>query len=49
MILEATETAVPDLAAYRKALEQSKSEDSVLFLVKRGQGTLYVVVPLPKK
>ena len=47
VILEVNQKEVADLAAYRSALKD-KSKDSVLFLIKRGQGTLYVVVPVKK-
>jgi len=48
VILEVNQQEVPDLDAYRKALAESKGKESVLFLIKRGAGTLYVVVPLSK-
>ncbi|MEW6489239.1 MAG: DegQ family serine endoprotease [Thermodesulfobacteriota bacterium] len=48
VILEVNQKEVADLAAYRTALQDTKSKESVLFLVKRGQGTLYVVVPVKK-
>ncbi len=48
VIIEVNQREVGDLEDYRKALEESKGKDSVLFLVKRGAGTLYVVVPLSK-
>ncbi len=48
VIIEVNQREVEDLDDYRKALEQSKGKESVLFLVKRGAGTLYVVVPLSK-
>ncbi len=48
VIIEVNQREVEDLDDYRKALEESKGKDSVLFLVKRGAGTLYVVVPLSK-
>jgi serine protease Do len=46
VILEVNQTEVPDLASYRKALASSRGKESVLFLVKRGEGTLYLAVRL---
>ncbi|MHB8766604.1 MAG: DegQ family serine endoprotease [Deferrisomatales bacterium] len=48
VILEVNRQEVADLASYRKALKEAKGRDGALFLVRRGQGTLYVVVPLGK-
>jgi serine protease Do len=49
IILEVNQESVSDLEDYRKALAATSGNESVLFLVKRGQGTLFVVVPLPKQ
>ncbi len=46
VILEVNQQAVKDLDGYRQALREAEGKDSVLFLAKRGQGTLYVVVSL---
>ncbi|MBE0617288.1 MAG: DegQ family serine endoprotease [Proteobacteria bacterium] len=48
VILEVNQQEMTDLGSYRKALKEAKDKDSILFLVKRGQGTLYVVVPVKK-
>ena len=48
VILEVNQREVRGLDDYRKALEGAKGKESVLFLVRRGAGTLYVVVPLSK-
>ena len=48
VILEVNQREVRGLDDYREALEAAKGKESVLFLVKRGAGTLYVVVPLSK-
>ncbi|GAB4278094.1 MAG: DegQ family serine endoprotease [Deferrisomatales bacterium] len=48
VILEVNQEPVADLEGYRKALREGREAESVLFLVRRGQGTLYVVVPLSK-
>jgi len=48
IILEVNRDEVASLGDYRKALKEAKDKESVLFLIKRGQGTLYVVVPLEK-
>ncbi|MBI5446302.1 MAG: DegQ family serine endoprotease [Deltaproteobacteria bacterium] len=49
IIQEVNQQPVSDLSSYRKALAASAGKESALFLVKRGAGTLYIVVPLPKK
>ncbi len=46
VILEVNRTEVSDLAAYRRSLSTAEGKDSVLFLIRRGQGTQYVVVPV---
>ncbi|RMG84519.1 MAG: DegQ family serine endoprotease, partial [Candidatus Dadabacteria bacterium] len=46
ILLEVNQESVGSIEDYRKALREAKGKDSVLFLVKRGAGTLYVVVPL---
>ncbi|GAB6064792.1 DegQ family serine endoprotease [Deferrisoma palaeochoriense] len=48
IILEVNQEPVGSIEEYRKALREAKGKGSVLFLVKRGVGTLYVVVPLSK-
>ena len=48
IVLEVNQSEVKDLSSYRKALQEGKDKDSALFLVQRGQGTLYVVIPLKK-
>jgi len=48
IIVEVNQEEVRDMDAYRDALKESKGKESVLYLVKRGQGTLYVAVPLTK-
>ena len=44
VILEVNQQEVSDVAAYRKALGEAKVKESTLFLVRRGSGTLFVVV-----
>jgi serine protease Do len=46
VILEVNQDEVANLDAYRKSIRQAKGKESVLFLVRRGQGTLFVVVSL---
>jgi serine protease Do len=48
VILEVNQEPAKDLNAYRKAVREGRSKDSVLFLVRRGTGTLFVVVRLEK-
>ena len=48
VILEVNREEMKTLGDYRKVLKEAQGRDSALFLIKRGQGTLYVVVPLPK-
>ncbi len=48
VILEVNQKEIEDLDDYKEALKEAKGNDSVLFLVRRGPGTLYVVVPLTK-
>ncbi|HSH68603.1 MAG TPA: DegQ family serine endoprotease [Deferrisomatales bacterium] len=48
VLLEVNQTPVPDLSSYRKVLADAKGKDSVLFLVKRGEGSRYLVVSLGK-
>jgi serine protease Do len=48
IILEINRSEVKSLGDYRKAIKEAKGKESVLFLIKRGQGTLYVVVPMEK-
>lgn len=49
VVLEVNQEAVSDLKDYRKALKEARSKESALFLVRRGSGTLFVVVKLDKK
>ncbi len=50
VIKEVNRNAVKDLGDYKKAMGKAKKEKGVLLLVKRGQGTLYVVLkPSPEK
>jgi serine protease Do len=44
VIKEVNRHAVKDLGDYKKAMGNAKKEKGVLLLVKRGQGTLYVVL-----
>ncbi|MFU8856941.1 MAG: DegQ family serine endoprotease [Deferrisomatales bacterium] len=46
VILEVNQQEVADLDSYRRALGAAEGKDSVLFLIRRGQGSLYVVVPM---
>ncbi|MBI5015118.1 MAG: DegQ family serine endoprotease [Deltaproteobacteria bacterium] len=48
VIVEANQEPVKDLKAYRKAIREGRNKESVLFLVRRGTGTLFVVVRLGK-
>jgi serine protease Do len=48
VLLEVNQVPVPDLGSYRKALADAKGKESLLFLVKRGEGSRYLVVPLGK-
>ncbi|MHB8762828.1 MAG: DegQ family serine endoprotease [Deferrisomatales bacterium] len=48
LLLEVNQREVADLDAYQQALGEARGKGSVLLLVRRGQGTLYVVVPLTK-
>lgn len=48
VIVEVNQEEVRDMKSYREALKETKGKESVLYLVKRGQGTLYVAVPLTK-
>jgi serine protease Do len=48
VILEVNQVPVPDLASYRRAIADTGGKESVLFLVKRGKGSLYLVVQLGK-
>lgn len=48
VILEVNQREVADLDAYQAALREAGGKESVLFLVRRGQGTLFLVVPVPK-
>jgi serine protease Do len=47
-ILELNQQEISDMQGYHAALGEARNQESVLFLVRRGQGTLYVVVQLPK-
>ena len=49
VILEVNQGEVSTLAAFRKAVDASAEKGSTLFLIKRGQGTLFVVVKFDKK
>ncbi|MFZ0450702.1 MAG: DegQ family serine endoprotease [Desulfatiglandaceae bacterium] len=49
VIKEVNRNAVKDLGDYKKAMGKAKKEDGVLLLVKRGQGTLYVILNPPSK
>jgi serine protease Do len=48
VVLEVNRTAVRDRVSYGNALDQARGRERVLFLVKRGEGSLYLVVPLGK-
>ncbi len=48
VILEVNQREVPDLDAYQSALRDLGDQESVLLLVRRGQGTLFLVIPLSK-
>ena len=48
LILELNQREINGLDEYHASLQDIGGLESVLFLVRRGQGTLYVVVPLPK-
>ncbi len=48
LVLELNQQEITGLDEYHTALRETNGRESVLFLVRRGQGTLYVVVPLPK-
>jgi serine protease Do len=48
VILEVNRHSIEGLDEYRSALRKAKGAESVLFLIRRGPGTLYVVVDLSK-
>lgn len=47
VILELNQEQITGLDRYYSALQEARDKESILFLVRRGQGTLYVVVSLP--
>lgn len=48
VILEINQEEITSLDRYHSVLQEAKGKESILFLVRRGQGTLYVVVALPE-
>jgi serine protease Do len=48
VVLEVNRTEVEDRASYASALDRARGRERVLYLVKRGEGSLYLVVPLGK-
>jgi serine protease Do len=48
VLLEVDQQEVNDLSSYRKALLEAKGKDGLLFLVRRGTGTLFIVVKTGK-
>jgi serine protease Do len=49
VVLEVNQQSVESVAAFRKALKQAQGKKSILFLVRRGQNTVFLALKPPTK